>query len=101
MPERGEFIAPTDVWASQDFSMELVCPECGFNYTHILDVTVHPGNDDYTPGPNRGGQHILWLQGECGHEWQLVFGFHKGNTYVMSRLTPEMPRSARLWERLA
>lgn len=34
---------------------------------------------------NRGGCVVIPLIGECGHAWNVVFAFHKGQMFVDTR----------------
>jgi hypothetical protein len=56
------------------------CPACGFDYNHL--TTPQPRKlcirDDYGDGK---GQRISF-SGECGHQWSLHFGTHKGRTFA-------------------
>ncbi len=52
-------------------AMVVACPECGGDYTYMLD--------NWTG--NQGGLH-LYFEGECGHTFTIIMEFHKGNTFV-------------------
>ena len=69
-------------WAEL-FTEQVLCAVCGFEYVHVAsEVVVIPGTDDYTPGPNRGGQVIIGFTCENGHRFRWVLGSHKGNLFL-------------------
>ena len=64
-----------------------VCPCCGGEY--VSSGTPHEidGNDDYRAGwGGRGSLLLIPFHGECGSEWDLCFGFHKGMTMAFVRV---------------
>jgi hypothetical protein len=64
----------------------VVCPACGFEYTRAGTPRVVDGEDDYRAGwGGRGDLIVIPFVGECGHSWELCFGFHKGNTMAFVR----------------
>ena len=67
----------------RDQDCDLVCPVCGENYVH-LDDPVNLG--DFYPHREfgqRGPVHAFSAMSEgCWHSWQLLVGFHKGNTQI-------------------
>lgn len=64
----------------------VVCPLCGDEYQHAGDPRTIPGNDNYEAGwPGRGDLLVIPFRGECGHRWELCFGFHKGSSHVFAR----------------
>jgi hypothetical protein len=63
-------------------SFLIKCPICGFDYNHILKSKHIPGKDDYKAWEGRGDAVKVFIQGECGHYWNLCIGFHKGNLYL-------------------
>jgi hypothetical protein len=82
----------------------LACPACGFNYIHPVGIECHspgmPGGvlsvssngislDTKSKPVDRGVVIILKFLCECAHEFEYVFSFRKGQTYVMSRIFPE------------
>jgi hypothetical protein len=48
----------------------LLCPHCGFSYTHIEAVDPNPSNV------------VLTVRCENGHEFSVTFTQHKGETFV-------------------
>ena len=64
----------------------LVCPDCGFEYIHIGEPRKVSGNDNYDAWSGRGDLLVIPFSGECGSEWEICFGFHKGNTDVFVRV---------------
>lgn len=64
----------------------LVCPDCGFEYNHIGEPRKVSGNDNYDAWAGRGDLLVIPFSGECGSEWEMCFGFHKGNTDVFVRV---------------
>jgi hypothetical protein len=47
------------------------------------------GKDSGQAGWNgRGDLYVLGFWGECGHEFEVCFGFHKGTTFAFSRDKP-------------
>lgn len=58
----------------------VVCPVCGDDYTHVVKNTLIDGKDDYQAWAGRGDCVKVLFGAECGAEWNVCFGFHKGNT---------------------
>jgi hypothetical protein len=58
----------------------LLCPVCGYGYLH----TTHSGYSTMEWG-GRGDVIAVHFEGECGHLWQMCFGFHKGETFSFVR----------------
>lgn len=50
------------------------CPICGHECTHLGDVRI----DTNIACGNQGNVSIVF-NGECGHQWILIFSGHKGN----------------------
>jgi hypothetical protein len=64
----------------------LHCPYCGFEYVRVNKPLSFSGGDSYDAAQVfglgvRGDVDALLFEGECGHQWALAFGFHKGRTY--------------------
>ena len=65
------------------------CPFCGFEYVHAGTPEQVPGHDDYQAnkavdaGSFRGDAIRIPMEGECGHKWALIIGFHKGHTILL------------------
>jgi hypothetical protein len=66
--------------------LDVICPVCGFNYTRIQNQKLIDGNDDYQAWAGRGDVAKLLFVGECGAEWHMCFGFHKGTTYAYAEV---------------
>jgi hypothetical protein len=64
----------------------LHCPYCGDEHVHVSKQLTFSGGDTYEASRVfglgvRGDVDALLFEGECGHQWALAFGFHKGSTY--------------------
>lgn len=77
----------TTNWSGREelFSL-LACPDCSFEYTHIGEPRKVSGNDDYAAWLGRGDFLVIPFTGECGSEWEICFGFHKGQTDAFVRI---------------
>lgn len=63
----------------------LKCPECGYDFAHIKALhelnyckEESSGRDYYF----KQGGYAIEFEGECGHNWTLVLGEHKGQIFV-------------------
>ena len=69
----------------------LKCPTCGFNYVHPVGTENVKGHDNYKARDEtwdgRGDLLKVKFYGECGSEFELRFGFHKGNTAFWVEVT--------------
>jgi len=74
------------VGGHENFYSMLVCPVCSFEYTHIGEPRTVNGNDNYDAWSGRGDLLVIPFTGECGSEWEICFGFHKGNTDTFVRV---------------
>lgn len=77
--ENNEFNIKVSSVHAFDKKYELLCPICGRsnagNYQHFLsDPKIEVRHEDTNV--------IIEFSGECGHNWSLNFGFHKGNIGV-------------------
>lgn len=64
-----------------------VCPVCKSTYNHVNPPYMVRGNDSYESGGHgRGDLSVIPLNGECGSQWEICAGFHKGQTQVFARL---------------
>ena len=61
------------------------CPECGFYCNHFDGMREVDGGDNYAAWSGRGDLIAIRFLGECGHNFELCFGFHKGTTFVFCR----------------
>lgn len=67
----------------------VLCPVCECFNVHPTHSYQVKGNDSGDAGwQGRGDLHALGFWGECGHNFEVCFGFHKGSTYVFSRVLP-------------
>jgi len=60
--------------------LEMVCPVCGDSYTQVVNQKRIEGEDGYQAWSGKGDCFKVLFHGECGAEWNVCFGFHKGNT---------------------
>lgn len=66
---------------------EIKCPICLGQYQHVESPHFVSGNDDYDADwGGRGDLVVIPFWGECGHQWELCIGFHKGNSYIFARV---------------
>ena len=70
----------------EDVYSMLVCPECNFEHTNIGEPRKVSGNDNYEAWRGRGDLLVIPFFGQCGSEWEICFGFHKGNTDAFIRV---------------
>jgi hypothetical protein len=62
------------------------CPICDFEYVHVATATNKVSVDGHTSvWVGTGGLFVVEFNGECGHKFELCFGFHKGNTAFFCR----------------
>jgi hypothetical protein len=64
----------------------VACPVCGFEYNRVVKPLDVGSGDDYGVWKGRGDLWAMELKGECGSEWALCLGFHKGQTFVYCRV---------------
>lgn len=81
----------------------VLCPECGFECTHIARVDVDQGESFWSvmhnksiaipkkTGDLRGSVITLWMWCESSHLFTLSFRFHKGSTYVSTECKGDIP----------
>ena len=69
--------------SKDNYEMRATCPVCGFDFTHIADVNYSAGygNRGDMLSTKQGGVSLS-MEGECGHQWTLWFGEHKGNVFT-------------------
>lgn len=73
-----------------DDSRMIYCPVCKFDYNHILSVEKFEGHDNNkAPWWGRGDLVVIKLCCESSHEWEICFGFHKGQTFAFARTIEE------------
>jgi len=72
-------------WGNSDAST-LICPECGDICNHLGQPKTIIGNDKYAAGwGGRGDLIVIPIEGECGSNWQICLGFHKGSIAAFTR----------------
>jgi len=73
-----------------DTARNLKCPLCGEDFQHIGKEVGAPrlidGRNAGAAWDGRGDFVVVPIAGECGHQWEIGFGFHKGNTAIFVRL---------------
>lgn len=80
-------LKPDLSWVGTDVRHIVTCPECGHNYAHPGNIRNVSSDDAYRASwPGRGDLTVLHFVGECEHEWELCFGFHKGQTFAFCRV---------------
>ena len=73
-------------WGQTDVPT-LLCPECGYYYNHFGNPKIIPGNDHYEANwGGRGDLLIIPIEGECGCNWEICFGFHKGSIAAYTQI---------------
>lgn len=81
----------------------LLCPQCNFEYLHIISVSIHRGDDKITISADevsiineknmtRGVTVSIEYSGECGHHGLIIFHFYKGNIETYHQSLPEPPQ---------
>lgn len=73
-------------YSREDLYSLLVCPVCSFSYNHIGEHRKVSGKDSYEAWIGRGDLLVIPFTGECGSEWEICFGFHKGETNAFVRI---------------
>jgi len=59
----------------------VTCPECGDEYTRLIKAEMMDGDDSYKTGMGvRGDVLVVSFFAECGSEFSINYGFHKGQT---------------------
>ena len=68
----------------------LLCPCCGSEFNHTRPPYIKDGSDNYeAKWHGRGDLNIMPMWGECGSEWELCVGFHKGNSPIFVRVNKD------------
>jgi len=66
-----------------DGKIELCCPVCSSTYQHMESPQMSEGHDAHKANwSGRGDLVKIPFSGECGHQWFLCLGFHKGDTLI-------------------
>jgi len=79
----------------------LLCPQCDFEFLHIIQTSVHRGDDKIIIGADevsiideknttRGSMVSIEYAGECGHHGVISFHFYKGNIETHHKRLPEL-----------
>lgn len=58
------------------------CPVCGYDFNHIAETEIRHGKDSYQAWQGRGDLVKIFIEGECGHKWNLCLGSHKGQIFI-------------------
>lgn len=60
----------------------ILCPICDSDNVHFCDPEILDGKDNHEAWQGRGDAIKIPMYCESDHEWNLVFGHHKGNTFI-------------------
>ena len=66
---------------------KLLCPVCNGRYNHKTRIVKRSGHDNYQAWKGRGNLIEIFMHGECGHNWSLSIGFHKGESFIFCKQT--------------
>ena len=74
------------IWTSK-----VKCPDCDYDYVAIKEAYKVPRHMAIEEGSrySKGSQQVLRFQCEQGHTFEIVFAFHKGQTFVGSEAVVE------------
>ena len=63
------------------------CPECGYTFVKPLEPKEILSGDRWGGAgwAGRGWLAVVPIEGECGHLFEICFGFHKGETVIFGR----------------
>ncbi|HZY56315.1 MAG TPA: hypothetical protein VFE09_00800 [Rubrobacteraceae bacterium] len=85
IPLRRVVESGQSTFGSRPAFRRLVWPVCGSTNQHTGEPqTVSIGTYESGWG-GRGSLLIGPVEGECGHLWEMCFGFHKGETFAFVR----------------
>jgi hypothetical protein len=66
-----------------DFEDAIECPICNDNYVHFIEAKNINGEDNYKAWEGKGDAIKIPCWCENGdHKFNIIIGFHKGNTYL-------------------
>ena len=86
-PPLSKILSAYNNYWGDDVTCNIRCPICGFEYQHCLTPQVADSQDSYEAHwGGRGDLIVIPVWGECGSEWEMCFGFHKGVTGTFVRL---------------
>jgi hypothetical protein len=71
------------------------CPTCGDTHVHTVEPRLIDSGDKWGGAagwPGRGSMLVVPVEGECGHRFDICFGFHKGATSMFVRNGNDGPR---------
>jgi hypothetical protein len=60
----------------------LHCPSCRSDYVAWSGPPIVDRCDDSSAWEGRGSLLTIPMQGECGHDFEISLGFHKGGTWL-------------------
>jgi len=87
LPLEAVYLIDDNHWHEPNVK-RLICPLCDSTYQDLSGgAVIVDGEDEYGDGwGGRGPLLMLPACGECGHLWDICFGFHKGETFVFVRV---------------
>jgi hypothetical protein len=69
----------------------LICPVCGHENAHLDSPRFHESGDGHEAGWEGCGDLVeVPVEGECGHNWSVCFGFHKGDVVSFVKVAVEV-----------
>jgi len=86
-------ITQDDSWSDKAIwkaSVQCPSPDCENSYTAFEDFYTVPRSEVYKKGKSennrysKGSQQVLVFTCEEGHKFEILFGYHKGQTFVGS-----------------
>ena len=86
----------------------ITCPQCGFEYVHIVQLKCLRGNDETkitnqgilvheAKNEGRGVKTTLEYVCENGHHGNIIFDFHKEMSYYKHEVLPETKDFQDIW----
>lgn len=86
----------------------LTCPQCGFEYVHIIQLKCLRGSDETkitnqgilvheAKGEGRGVKTTLEYVCENGHHGNIILHFHEGMTYYKHEVLPKTEDIQDIW----
>ena len=91
--------AATESWFDGKFPWQMFCPQCGFEFIHLIRLTCLRGTDlttitakgifvEEAENKTRGVRITLEYQCENGHRGEIILQFHKGNVFINHKTIP-------------